>query len=225
MRERAMPRILRLFAVPFALFLSVGALTGCAFTNAHVSPSPVSTTSAESGLGRGRGREVIVVGPFEDARDDKHRCGVQKNGFGLQTADIVCDAPVGEWIADDLAARLSRDGFRVLSPDAVPGPTTVIVRGSVKRLFIEPHATVVQGDAVVDLVVSAASGFHASKTVEVRVKRPVGITTEDFLQATIDQATRHLAVDMAGAIVGWLEPRPDLGAPSATKLAVAASGR
>lgn len=210
----------RFFA--FAL-VAISLPTGCALSTTHVRPSPIDTNVMASA--RGRGREVIIAAPFDDARDDKHRCGLKRNGFGLETADVICDVPAGRWVADELAERLTREGYRVLSAEAVPGPATIVVRGTLKKLFVEPTATHVRGDAMVDLVVTTASGFRSTKTVDVRVKRPAMITAEDPLEEAAHHATRHLAVDMATAIGDLLEPHPDLGAPGATKLAVAARGR
>jgi hypothetical protein len=190
-------RFTRLLALGFAIAAGSSSM-GCALTTSYVEPPAIDTKASPSA--RGQGREVIVVGPFDDAREDKSRCGLKKNGFGLETADVICEVPAGQWVADALAARLSREGYRVLSKEAVPGPSTIVVRGTVKKLFVEPHFTVTQGDASVDLVVTNASGLRETKTVNVRVRKPAAISTEDPFQAAAEHTTTHLAVDMASAI-------------------------
>jgi hypothetical protein len=203
------------FASTLASATATAALTiGCAYGAAYVEPTAVNTSPLPSG--RGHGREVIVVGPFDDARDDKRRCGTKRNGVGLETADVVCNVPAGQWVADTLAARLTREGYRVLSAKAVPGPSTVVIHGSVKRLFIDTQATSLQADVVVDLVVTAASGFHAEKNVDVRVREPVMISPVDPFQAAAEHSTTNLALDMASAVGDLLEPHPELGAPGAS---------
>ena len=100
-------------------------------------PEATSAASIVS-RGPGRGREVIIVAPFDDARRDPTRCGMQKNGYQMDTADVECVDRPGRWLADAFAQQLTSAGYRVLRADAVPGPSTLVVRGEVRQLFLEP---------------------------------------------------------------------------------------
>jgi hypothetical protein len=213
----------------FVTFLAFGAacLTGgCAFSTVHVQP-PAENTGAKADA-RGRGREVIVVAPFEDAREVKERCGMQMNGYRMDTADVVCDVAPGRWLSDALAAALSREGYRVLAADAVPGPSTIVVHGSVKKLFLEPHdsfARTVEADFSVHLVVTTGSGLHAERTFFVKGTQTDLASTEAVFQGAADHATRHVAFEMSTKLGELLDRYPDLGAPEATSpVALTSSG-
>jgi hypothetical protein len=191
--------------------------TGCAFSNVHVQP-PAPSTEAKLD-GRGRGREIIVVAPFDDMREQKERCGMQMNGYRMDTADVVCDVPPGRWASDALAAALSREGYRVLAADAVPGPSTIVVHGSVKKLFLEPHDTLartVEADFSVRLVVTTASGLHAERTFFVKGTQTDLASTEAVFQGAANDATSHVAFEMATKLGELLDRYPNLGAPQAT---------
>lgn len=72
--------------------------TGCAFANVDIHPPdtpPAAVLTAEARGGPGRGREVIVYAPFADARYEITRCGMQKNGYNMDTADVKCTEPPG----------------------------------------------------------------------------------------------------------------------------------
>jgi len=166
----------------------------------------------------GRGREVIVMAPFRDART-LGRCGMQMNGYRMDTADVVCTETPGRWFADALASALERDGFRVLRADAVPGPSTIIVSGVVQQLFLEPHdgwLRTVEGDFGARLVVTTVSGLHAERSFYVKGTQASLASTEGVFQSAADDATEQLAVSMSRAVVELADLYPFLGAPQAT---------
>jgi hypothetical protein len=219
MSAGSMHRFIALFALTAAALS-----TGCAFSTVHVQPPPTKTEAKPDG--RGRGREVIVVAPFDDARA-YDRCGMQMNGYRMDTADVVCDVPPGRWLSDAFAAALSREGYRVLAADAVPGPSTIVVRGSVQKLFLEPHDTLtrtVEGDFSVHLVVKTASGLRAERTFYVKGKQSDLASTEAVFQAAADDATTNIAFDMTTKLTELLERYPDLGAPQATRAVALSNG-
>ena len=215
-----MVRIVTLLAL-----LTAGLSGGCALSSIHVQP-PAAVTEAKPD-GRGRGREVIVMAPFDDARPED-RCGMQMNGYRMDTADVVCDVPPGRWLADAFAAALSREGYRVLAANAAAGPSTLIVRGRVNKLFLEPHDTLtrtVEGDFSITLVLKTASGLHAERTFFVKGKKSDLASTEAVFQAAADDATRNVAFDMVTAFGELLNRYPELGAPEAARaVAVNAEG-
>ena len=63
------------------------ALHGCAFTNVNLA---MPTGGLEAPIAGGNGREIIVMIPFADEREIRDRCGMQKNGYNMDTADAVC---------------------------------------------------------------------------------------------------------------------------------------
>jgi hypothetical protein len=191
--------------------------TGCAFSNLEVHP-PAALPPQAGARGPGRGREIIVHAPFADARYED-RCGMQKNGYNMDTADVRCTTAPGHWLADALAAELARAGFTPLRADAVPGPTTAVVHGTVHQLFIEPTAgfwTVsVEGDVAVRLVVTSADGLHAERTFFVKGAEQTVISLEETFQDVADAATRKIARAMVAGLTELLDHYPALGVPSA----------
>jgi hypothetical protein len=195
------------------------ASTGCAFTNVDVHP-PDLPSRPVAAAGPGRGREVILLSPFDDNRAVTERCGMQKNGYDSDTADVKCTEPPGRWFADELAVALTSAGFRPLRADAVPGPTTVVVRGSVRQLFLEPvhhfWTLTVEGDFAASLVVTSPNGLHAERSFFVKGEKESMASTEGVFQATADRASHRIAGDMVQALVELLDRYPDLGSPTAT---------
>lgn len=197
--------------------------TGCAFANVDVHPPdapPAAQLEAQGRGGPGRGREVIVHAPFADARYELTRCGMQKNGYNMDTADVKCTEAPGRWVADALAVELLRAGYKPLRADAVPGPTTIVVSGTVHQLFLEPKhdffTLTVEGDVSARLVVSTASGLLAERGFYVKGTETGIASTEAAFQASSDQATRRIARSMVAALTQLLERYPGLGAPSAS---------
>jgi hypothetical protein len=195
--------------------------SGCAFKNVEVYPPQHEASRTPNG--RGRGREVIVVALFDDRRSGKEagRCGMQMNGYRMDTADVVCQEPPGRWLADALAMKLTADGYRVLDGDAQPGPSTIVVHGTVRRLFLEPHdgffTRTVEGDFSVRLVVTSASGLRAERTFYVKgTDEHIG-SFQSVFQAAANEATERIASAMTSALGELLERYPELGAPEATK--------
>lgn len=216
--------LLRIGALAPALFVLAAASTGCAFANVDVHPPEVTASKTPQGTGPGRGREVIVFSPFTDDRHERPRCGMQKNGYNMDTADVICSEPPGRWIADALALELAKSGFKPLRADAVPGPTTVVVRGTVGRLFLEPKhdffTLTVEGDIAAQLVVTTPNGLRAERKFYVKGKDTDMASTEATFQAAADRATRQIARAMVSALIELLDKYPELGAPSATAMVV-----
>jgi hypothetical protein len=196
--------------------------TGCAFTPVEVHPPEVKAPPGwrSNAPSPGRNREVIVYAPFGDVRFDSHRCGMQKNGYNMDTANVECTEQPGRWFADELALELTRAGFRALRSDSVPGPTTVVVRGSVRQLFLEPvhhfFTLTVEGDFAANLTVTSPSGLHAERTFFVKGTDTGMASTEGTFQAAADDASHRMARAMVLALTELLDRYPDLGAPTAS---------
>lgn len=192
--------------------------TGCAFVPVDVHP-PDRPNASEKAFSRGRGRDVIVVGPFADGRSDD-RCGTQKNGYGHETANVNCEVVPGRWLADALAMELERNGFRVLRGDAAKGPSSVVVQGTVTKMFLEPVDAVftrtVEGDFAAKLVVTSPSGLHAERAFYVKGTDESIASTEGVFQTAAEDATRQIARRMALALVELLDRYPALGQPETT---------
>lgn len=77
-------------------------ISGCALVEVHVKPPEAGL---EQPIPGGNQRQVIVTIPFQDARQSASRCGVQKNGWGAEMAQAVCQGNPTQLIAELLSAR------------------------------------------------------------------------------------------------------------------------
>lgn len=92
-----------------ALFAVAWLASACAFTDLTIDlpAEGFKPTTTEF-----QGRQVLVDIPFADGREIRDRCGMKKNGFNMDTADIFCGSDPSEWIAKLLADQLRDHWFR-----------------------------------------------------------------------------------------------------------------
>lgn len=207
-------------ALGATLLLSCACLaSGCAFVEVDVHPPDKDAWGKAFSSNAGRGREVILVAPFGDVRVHD-RCGMQKNGYNMDTADVKCRVNPRQWFPDALALELTRSGFKVLRADAVPGPSTVVIRGVVEQAFFEPvnkfFSMTVEGDFAASLTVTTLSGLKAERRFYVKGTEDGIASTEGTFQTAADDATKKLAKHMVIAITELLDRYPALGAPEAS---------
>jgi hypothetical protein len=65
-------------------------LAGCALEDVRLKPP---TSGLKMPIPGGNQRQVIVAVPFADARQITNRCGMQKGGYGNETANALCQGP------------------------------------------------------------------------------------------------------------------------------------
>lgn len=107
--------------------LAIAAVSnGCAFTDI---PLTLPSGGLDNTIPGGNQRQVVIIMPFSDEREIRGRCGMQKNGYNMDTADAICQSNPTLWIANLLANELRASGFSVLDADAVidrpPSTSTV----------------------------------------------------------------------------------------------------
>jgi hypothetical protein len=101
--------ILRVCSIAGALSLSTA---GCAFSDVNVT-FPDKAGGNHTNVGRGR--EVIVALPLVDARKIRDRCGMQKNGYNMDTANVPCSVQPTKWFGKSPGQRATRARFRRVS--------------------------------------------------------------------------------------------------------------
>ena len=214
---------MRVCAKMFVLCVAaLGGNAGCAFMTVTVAPPDEETRKAAVAS---RPREVTLQSPFSDARRDRSRCGIQKNGLNLETADVECTVPPVQWLADALTQGLTAAGYQVVStgfPDApAASPSSVVVRGEVLQFFIEPKVGVFtfspEADISVRLVMTSPSGLRAARRFYFKSEEVSLFGTESNFQAAADSATQQAVRGMVTAIVELLDRYPDLGTPTTVR--------
>src|SRR5439155_1624960 len=134
-RQAAMHRSLWIvLAMPAAL-----AAGGCSVTQLTLAtPEHRAVSAAAKRPAGGGAREVVLAQPFVDERPIVLRCGMKKNRFGGDTADVLCASPPNVWLAQLLRTELLADGYRVTPVGEVAGPAAIRIDGLLRQFFVEP---------------------------------------------------------------------------------------
>lgn len=198
--------------------------SGCAFTDI---PLTLPTKGLEDTVTGGRGRQVIVVIPFRDGRELK-RCGMQKNGYNMDTADAVCQSDPALWIAKLLSDELRASGFTVLDEAAEHHPGALRIDGSLFKLFVEPVIGAwtgsLEADLAVTLKVSTATGLEAERKFFVKGWKGGQLaSTMQPYHTALHRATQELLAEMVRSIVELMDRFPQLGSRGGRDLATARS--
>lgn len=198
-----------------SLMFLLPSLGGCAFIDLNVTPPTQEVFSDAPNLGRGR--EVIVERPFADQRGFPARCGMQKNGYNMDTADVHCSIAPSEWIAGTLEQGLTAARFRVLHAGDKIGPNVVRIQGAVFQFFVEPDiggfTVSPEADIGVKLIVTTASGLRAERVFYVKGTDTSLMATESNFQNASEDATVQVVRLMVEKLSKLMNRYPQLGQP------------
>lgn len=184
---------------------------GCAFANYSIDlPEGIGT-----GLKGGNGRKISVNIPFSDERPDKTRCGMQKNGYNMDTASGLCSDDPAAWIAKILSRELRAAGFEVVNELKEEGRNVVRVEGQVLQVFVEPVMgawdVAAEADIDIKLILQSDSGLRAERRFYVKGVRTRMIAMPDLMQTSMQEAFRQTLVQMVEAIISLMNRYPQLG--------------
>jgi hypothetical protein len=188
------------------------ALTGCALVDVSIKPP-------ESGLEKpipgGNQRQVIVTVPFQDARELRSRCGVQKGGYGNETASAVCEGNPAEWLAEFLARELTASGFTVLRSENGARDTALKIDGVLLKIFVEPvvgfWTATIESDLNVKLIATSKTGLHAERAFFSKGELTSIIWPQGLFNDSVRRGTRDLLSKMVEAILELMKRYPELG--------------
>jgi hypothetical protein len=222
------PRALRIssrVAASALLPLLLFGPSGCALTDVTVHPPAPGQVIAQSGVGRGR--EVVVMAPFADYRAVRDRCGMKKNGYNTDSADVNCAVQPTDWVTHALIDGLAASGFRVLVNQAGSTASTPRIDGQLLQFFVEPKldpfTVTPEADIAVTLRMSTPSGLAAERVFYFKGREPTMFGTDDTFDDAAKNATREAVAGMVAAIVELLDRYPQLGA-TAPPAAVSMNG-
>jgi uncharacterized lipoprotein YajG len=191
------------------LALCTTSVIGCAFGAETVTLPP----AVGSSLSGGDGRSVVVVVPFEDERAIRHRCGMKKNGYNMDTADLNCSEAPALWIADLIVDQLRAAGFQV-STDSLQQGGGLRVEGSLHKIFVEPligfSSVTYETDLHVQLTATSASGLEARRSFFVKARRGGMVATVGQANESMQQAAEKMANDVVAAIISLMNRYPEL---------------
>ena len=188
------------------------AVSGCAFTDVNVKPP---SSGLKTPIAGGNQRQVIVSAPFSDAREIKDRCGVQKGGYGNETAVARCQGEPAQWIADFLANELRASGFTVLRSEEGARDRALKVDGVLLKVFVEPvvgfWSTAVETDLNVRLLATSRTGLQAERTFLVKGAVTNVIWPQGIFNDSVEDAIHRLLTAMVNAILELMSRYPELG--------------
>lgn len=198
---------------------------GCAFSSIEVGPPsrPVPVVASK----HAEQREIVIEGPFTDTRGIAAlRCGVKKNGLGIESIDVHCSDLPGLWLADLLSEGAVRAGFKVLARGTAPGPNTLVVRGSIDQFFVAPEIggtnVSTEMEIGVKLTVTSPSGLVAERHFFVKGRSPAPVATDANFQAAADDASDQFVRAAVTALDALIERHAQSASASrGTLLAVA----
>ena len=195
----------------YMVLLSV--LFGCAFTDVNLD-MPIS--GLETPVTGGNSREIAVVVPFSDERPSPKRCGMKKNGYNMDTADAICATPPGTWLSKLLAGELRASGFSVTERADPLKKNTLVIEGTVSKVFVEPvmgwWSGSLEDDLEINLLATTASGLRAGrKFFSKGIKRGIIIGTLTPYQTSLKRVADDLLEDRVEAVFYLMNAYPQLG--------------
>ena len=186
-------------------------LSACSTTDVKLLP-PSGLTAPIPG---GAQRQVIIAMPFADARQITNRCGMQRSGYGVETASAYCQGDPAQWIAALLADELKASGFSVLSSPEGARDSALKIEGVLLKLFAEPvigpWLTAIETDLSVKLVVTSRTGLRAERTFFVKGDRESIVWTQGTFNDSLERGTRELLGKMVEDILELMKRYPQLG--------------
>lgn len=196
------------------LLLALASLSSaCAFTDI---PLTLPTRGLADTVAGGNDRQVVVVVPFSDEREISPRCGMQKNGYNMDTADAICQSDPNVWIAKLLGDELRASGFEVLDAEAAARPGALRIDGSLLKIFVEPVIGAwtgsLEADLSVNLRATTETGLEAERTFFVKGWKGGQLaSTMQPYHTALDRATQALLEEMVRAVVELMDRYPQLG--------------
>jgi len=187
----------------------------CAFTDGHVKLDPLPTASAAHG---GGGRELVVF-PAVDTRTEQARCGVKRNTYGSETANVLCTPEPSQWLSELVLRGLDRAKFKIVTTQTAHSPDPLRIRLRLDHLFIDqiPGMLTVTLHADVHVIVSAenSAGLVAERSFLVQTDSQVAGVLDSGLQDAMDQATQRLADRVVDAVLALSKRYPSAEAAAA----------
>ena len=146
--------------------------------------------------------------PIEDRRPFKHRIGMKKNGYGMDTADVFPRQNVSLWLHERMTSELNSAGFKVVPKKGVESGTEITT--TLLFLFTEPvmqFSTVdFEGDISLLLHLERDDGLIAEKKYYVKdiQSEYLVLDFEKEFTSTVKNAADQLMVRVINDVIDLL---------------------
>lgn len=190
-----------------------GVYSGCAFENIMVDlPQGVSNSRAVAS-----GKYSLLLSPAEDRRIvPENRIGMVKNGYGMDTADVLPRQLPSVWLTDRLRSELEVAGFQIVTIET-PG-RTVLVKPTLTMLYAEPvlgwFKGAIEADIGLSLHVIGPGDLDATRNFYSKGTQETFLATREFYLSALKSATEDLMRKVVGALVILMEGRPETKKPN-----------
>ena len=191
-----------------ALVLSM--LSGCVFKDQKIEVEYESDNIKAHQIG------IVCLNKFSDNRRVKQRIGVVKNGYGMETANVLTDQDITIVISKAIKKELNNLGYEVklINVDFGEGIKSYqgcdVVDGSIKNFFVEPimKFTEIEDRAIitVDILVQTEAGKEFKKTYSANGKSfsNLGVTAR-LAKEAMDKALQNIILDIKADIPKIME--------------------
>jgi hypothetical protein len=140
---------------------------------------------------------------------------MKKNGYNMDTADILCAEPPNQWLAALLAEELRKAGFRVATDPRQTGPGALRLEGTLTQFFLEPDVGFLtfspEADIELRLVATAPSGLVAERRFYGKGRETALSGLEDNFRLAADSAVRDMLARVVNAVAELVQQHPELG--------------
>ena len=124
-------------------------LSGCAFGTREVMLAyPPSVTEngikeAQASAQTAKNDIKVIIGKLDDKRTVTHRIGNVRNGFGMDTADVVATNDVRNWVVNALEWELNNAGYSVTRSESGGDDTksAVTISGEINEIYCDVFFT------------------------------------------------------------------------------------
>lgn len=175
--------------------------SGCAFKNQKIAVeyTPDNVKGSEQG--------IVCLNKFSDVRTDKSRIGIVKNGYGMETANILTDQDITIVVSKSLEEELSNLGYKVelLNIRNADGQNNAIncafVDGKIQNFFVEPEFGLFAVDGIsiitVELMIQTEDGMQLKKVYSANgnSRSYIGGFASLFKES-MDNALKNLILDI-----------------------------
>lgn len=133
----------------FSMLTVVSLLSGCAFGTREVSltyPPSVSENGIKEAQASAQSEKndiKVIIAKLEDKRTVTHRIGNVRNGFGMDTADVVAKNDVRNWVDNALEWELKNAGYSVVRSESSGdnAESAVMVSGEINQIYCDVYFT------------------------------------------------------------------------------------
>lgn len=177
-------------------------VSGCAFGTRHVTLSyppesnmgELSVAGANATPLKPGSEKTIAFFRFNDHRVNKSRIGNVQNTYGMDTADVVAENDVAEWINSAIIVELEDAGYKVVKGEELENIDNLpLLKGEILRVYVTAYFSY---EAEVSLIAELELDKKVIMRESYNSRGSVGLN----MAMTADSAGESLSLALADAV-------------------------